>query len=150
MTDQQTIQPFSKSILIQAPVSKVWKALTDVSLIKKWILEEEINIKTDWKIGSAILIEGSAHWVYFENKGTVLQFEPGKILRYTHLSSLSRLPDEPGNYSEIEFKLSAMSDQTDLTLSLSNFPTRSIYQHLLFYWNTTLGIIKKFIENNNF
>jgi len=141
-----SVQPFTKTITIDAPASEVWKVLTDLRVMKKWMLEEELEIITDWKVGNPILIKGTAHWVYFENSGRVLKFEPGKILQYTHLSSLSKLPDLTENYCIIEFKLSPQEKGTDLTLTLSNFPTESIYKHLVFYWNTTLGMIRDFTE----
>ncbi|HEY8894738.1 MAG TPA: SRPBCC domain-containing protein, partial [Niastella sp.] len=79
-------------------------------------------------------------------KGTVLQFEPGKVLSYSHLSSLSRLPDQPNNYTVITFNLAPLQDQTSLTLTINNFPTETIYRHLDFYWRTTLVMLKKFTE----
>ena len=106
----------------------------------------EITIITDWKVGSPVVIRGHMNGKDFENKGTVLQFEPGKTLRYSHLSSLSRLPDQAENYAIIEFRLRPMGDQTILTLTLSDFATESIYQHLAFYWNVTLEVLKKMIE----
>jgi hypothetical protein len=66
--------------------------------------------------------------------------------RYSHLSSISRLPDEQENYSIVAFRLQPKEDETLLTLTLSNFPTESIYQHLAFYWNVTLETLKKMIE----
>lgn len=36
--------------------------------------------------------------------------------------------------------------ETELLLTLSNFPTFEIYKHLDFYWNVTLPIIKTFAE----
>ena len=139
-------QLFSKTITIYAPVLKVWQALTNPELMKQWMAEEEIAIITDWKVGAPIFIKGDAHWVYFENKGIVLQYEPEKVLQYSHLSSLSKLPDASENYSLIKFNLVSIENQTTLTLSLSNFPTESIYKHLAFYWNTTLELLKAFIE----
>ena len=38
---------------------------------------------------------------------------------------------------------------TELTLTLSNFTTETIYKHLNFYWNTTLEVLKNFIESGN-
>lgn len=136
----------SKTIHINAPASEVWTALTNLELMKKWISETDIQIITDWKVGSPIIMRGNLHGVKFENKGMVLQFEPERILEYNHLSSLSRLPDKPENYAVIEFRLASIKDQTTLTLTLSNFPTVSIYKHLAFYWNVTLEIIKRMIE----
>ncbi len=136
----------TKTININAPASKVWEALTNPDLMKKWMSETEIEIITDWQVGSPMTIRGNLHGIKFKNTGTVLQFEPEQILRYSHLSSLSRLPDKTENYSIIEFKLSPLADQTALTLTLSIFPTETIYKHLAFYWNVTLEILKRLIE----
>jgi uncharacterized protein YndB with AHSA1/START domain len=140
---------FNKTVNINAPTSQVWHILTTPELMKKWMISDdiEINIRTNWKVGSPMVIRGAMNEKNFENNGTVLQFEPEKTLRYSHLSSMSRLPDQPASYSTIEFKLQPMEDQTILTLTLSNFPTESIYKHLTFYWNVTLEVLKKMIEN---
>jgi len=114
--------------------------------MKKWMSETEIDIITDWKVRSPIVIRGNLHGIKFKNNGTVLQFEPEKILRYNHLSSLSRLPDKLENYSVVEFILAPAENQTVLTLTLSIFPTETIYKHLVFYWNVTLEILKRLIE----
>ena len=137
---------FSKTIQINAPASRVWEALTIPDIMKKWMAETEIDILTDWKVGSPMIIRGRLHRIKFENRGVVLQFEPEKILQYTHLSSLSRLPDKPESYSVFEFRLAAVKNQTILTLTVSNFPTETIYKHLAFYWNVTLEILKRLIE----
>jgi uncharacterized protein YndB with AHSA1/START domain len=149
-TDTSTFLPdshtFNKTIHIDAPVAEVWNALTDPELMKKWISETEIEIITDWKVGNPIVMRGRLHGVKFENKGTVLQFEPEKILEYNHLSSISRLPDKPESYSVIDFRMAPDHDQTTLTVTVSNFPTETIYKHLVFYWNVTLEIIKRMVE----
>jgi uncharacterized protein YndB with AHSA1/START domain len=136
----------TKTIKINAPPAKVWDVLTNPAFMKKWISETEVDILTDWQVGSPIITRGNLHRVNFENKGIVLQFEPGKVLEYTHLSSISRLRDEPENYSIFEFRLTPIENQTTLMLTLSNFPTETIYKHLIFYWNVTLEIIKKMVE----
>jgi len=136
----------TKAININASPSKVWEALTNPDLMKKWMSETEIDIITDWKVRSPIVIRGNLHGIKFKNNGTVLQFEPEKILRYNHLSSLSRLPDKLENYSVVEFILAPAENQTVLTLTLSIFPTETIYKHLVFYWNVTLEILKRLIE----
>ena len=145
-TSPQGEQILSKTIKIDAPTSKVWDALTNPEIMKKWMSETEIDIVTDWKVGNSIIIRGDLHRIKFENKGMILQLEREKVLKYSHLSSLSRLPDETRNYSIMEFLLAPMGNQTELTLTLSNFPTDSIYKHLAFYWNVTLEILKKMIE----
>jgi uncharacterized protein YndB with AHSA1/START domain len=140
------IKPITIEIIINAPVLKTWKALTEPELMKQWMSEEPLDIITDWKVGGPILIKGNIHEVYFENTGRIVQFEQYKILSYEHLSSLSQLPDVPASYSVLEFELQALNQQTHLKLTLRNFPTESIYKHLKFYWETTVGILKKFTE----
>jgi len=138
---------FNKVVNIHAPTPQVWQVLTTPELMKKWMMPDiEISIITDWKIGSPIIIRGTMNGKNFENNGAVIQFEPEKILQYSHLSSISRLPDRPESYCLVEFRLQPIDNETVLTLTLSNFPTQSIYQHLAFYWNVTLEVLKKMIE----
>lgn len=134
-------------VTINAPPSAVWRALTRPDLMRQWMGEPEtkIEIFTDWGVGKPIVVKGFHH-AQFENKGMVLQFEPYSVLRYSHLSSLSKLPDNSENYSVIEFRLKPSEDQTLLTLAVSNPPIESIFKHLEFYWKVTIGILKKFIE----
>ncbi|WP_242696522.1 SRPBCC family protein [Longitalea luteola] len=139
----------NNTVTINAPASIVWTTITQPHLMKQWMGDAsmQLDIRTSWAINSAIIIAGFHH-LPFENKGTVLQFEPGKRLQYSHLSSLSRLPDEPHNYSIVTFELNAANNATMLTLTIDNFPTETIYRHLAFYWQTTIVLIKKFIEEN--
>jgi uncharacterized protein YndB with AHSA1/START domain len=138
---------FEKTIEIQAPASRVWQALTNPDIMKKWMMPDtELEIITEWKVGSPLLIRGNMNGKDFENRGTVLQYEPEQRLQYSHLSSISRLPDRPESYSIIGFKLQPLGERTVLTLTLSNFPNESIYKHLSFYWNVTLEVLKRMIE----
>jgi len=139
---------FNKTVNINSSTSQVWYILTTPELMKKWMMPDmEINITTDWRVGSPLVIRGNMNGKNFENNGTVLQFEPEKTLQYSHLSSISRLADRPENYSIVGFTLNPTEAQTILTLTLSNFPTESIYKHLAFYWNVTLEVLKKLIES---
>jgi len=117
--------------------------------MKRWIGEPEmeIEIHTDWKVNNPIAITGFHH-VHFKNAGTILQFEPSEKLSYTHLSSVSRLPDKPENYTIIEFILAPVENGTSLTVTLCNFPTETIFKHLDFYWRTTLELIKSVVEKH--
>ena len=143
----EMIQSIEKTILINALPATVWNALPHPDLMKQWMGEPDMGIEivTDWEVGNPIVVTGFHH-IQFENIGRVLHFEPPKVLRYNYRSSLSRLPDNPDNYTVIEFRLTPLKDQTLLALALSNFPTESILRHIDFYWTTTLEILKKSIE----
>lgn len=139
---------FQKSVEIDAPASRVWQALTLPESMKKWMMPGlKLEILTDWQVGSPLLMGGNMNGKDFENRGTVLQYEPEKRLQYSHLSSISRLPDRPESYSILNFALHPTGEWTVLTLTLSNFPNESIYKHLSFYWNVTLEVLKRWIED---
>jgi uncharacterized protein YndB with AHSA1/START domain len=138
------------SATIDAPPAEVWRALTDPNWMKQWIAEPamRIEIATDWRVGSTIIVKGHHNNVDFENKGTVLEFEPYSILRYTHLSSISRLPDTAENYTMLEFRLERTEgNSTSLNVRISNFPAESAFEHWQFYWTVTIGVLKQFIES---
>jgi uncharacterized protein YndB with AHSA1/START domain len=143
-------QVIENSTTINAPPAEVWRTLTDPDLMKQWMAEQEMRVKivTDWKVGSPIIVRGHHNNVDFENRGTVLHFEPNSILRYSHFSSLSRLPDEAENYTIIEFRLARTEvNTTSLNVTISNFPSEPIFKHFEYYWRITIEVIKRFIES---
>lgn len=137
----------SKNITINAPVAQVWNAVTDPGLMTTWMggPELQLDVQTTWEVGSPVVISGFHH-ARFENKGTVLEYSPGRAVSYNFLSSMSRLPDIAESYSIIRFVFEPQGQQTLLSLTITNFPTETIYHHLNFYWNTTIIMIKKMIE----
>ena len=115
--------------------------------MKIWMSESVEEIITNWKEGTPIKITGNLHGKRFENNGMILSFDPMLLLEYTHLNSISELTDVSENYSVFSFSLDNHGDKTNLSLSIHNFPTETIYKHLAFYWNVTLEIFKRFTEN---
>ncbi len=139
----------TSTVHIHAPPSAVWEALTRVDLMPQWMGDPAmgVTVETTWLVGDPIIVRGF-HTVAFENRGTVLAFQPAALLRYSHLSSLSRLPDTVDNHSVLSFSLAPGPGGTTLTLTMDGFPTASISKHLDFYWRGTLGILKRFIEEH--
>lgn len=144
--------PFSKTIqqniLINAPASKVWDALTNPEEMKRWYSDSEINIQSDWKVNGLFILSGNWHGTEYMNKGTILKLEPKKNFRYTHLSSMSEIKDIPENYTVLDFSLEEKGVQTLLTLNCSNLIDEAIYGHMQFYWNVTLLLLKQQLEEN--
>ncbi len=135
------------TIIIDAAPDVVWRFLTEPELMKQWMGEKEMDIKveTDWKVGNPITITGFHH-ANFQNTGIVVDYNNQERLSYSHLSSLSGLPDVLENYSSITFLLETIDQNTQLTLHIENFPTETIYRHMEFYWRGTLSVLKDFIE----
>jgi uncharacterized protein YndB with AHSA1/START domain len=139
---------FSYSIMIRSSPSTIWAVLTQPGHMKHWMGEPEMNLTvlTDWIVGEPISIKGFHH-IPFENNGSVLVFEPHTFLSYSSLSSISCLPNQLENHSVISFVLQPLNDQTELTVSVSNFPSETIFKHLDFYWRTVRFLIKGYAEN---
>ncbi|MGN6568172.1 MAG: SRPBCC family protein [Flavipsychrobacter sp.] len=141
-----TYPEISRSVVINAQPAKVWTALTQPALMKQWMSETDFDIVTDWKVGGPITMHGDWYKKGFENKGVVLQYEPERVVAYSHLSSLSRLEDRVENYTVLEFQLIPNGAETKVELTLSNFPTEAIYKHLAYYWSVALELLRKFAE----
>jgi len=142
--------PIVRTIEIDAAPRAVWGALTDADSMKRWMAHPDVgmDIITDWVVGAPIVVHGF-HIVRFENRGTVLAFDPPRLLRYSHLSSLSRLPDSIESHAVFEFRLDPSDSRTALTVTVSNFPTEAIFKHLDFYWRGALGAVKQFVERTS-
>src|SRR5512137_2683690 len=90
------------AITINAPASRVWDALTNPHLIKQYLFGTEVA--TDWKVGSPITYRGTWEGKSYEDKGKILQIEPGRLLVSTYWSSLSSVPDIPENYKTVRYE----------------------------------------------
>lgn len=134
-----------KHITIDATAALVWNALTNNALLQEWMADEALDIKSDWKLGSNVLISGRANGSH-TYKGCVLKHETEKLLRYSSWADVSNLPDEIQNYSIIEFTLSAKGNQTLLTLTHSNLIAEAAFEHSNFYWNTALHALKQLLK----
>jgi uncharacterized protein YndB with AHSA1/START domain len=133
------------SITINASASKVWDALTNPHLIKQYLFGTEVT--TDWKAGSPITYKGVWEGKAYEDKGRVLQIEPGKLLVSTFWSSLSGLPDLPENYNTVRYELSSERGGTRLTIIQDNNASREEAEHSEQNWNMVLKGMKKLLED---
>ncbi|SEI99775.1 Activator of Hsp90 ATPase homolog 1-like protein [Dyadobacter sp. SG02] len=111
------------------------------------MLDTPVEILTDWREGGKRLERGDLHGLPFENKGKITRFDPPETLEYTHWSTLSILPDTPGNYSIARFNLQESQNETLLVLTIENLLTFEIFKHLEFYWKTALHLLKEVAES---
>jgi len=132
------------STKINAPASKVWEALIQPDLIKQYLFGTEVT--TDWKVGSPITYKGIWKGKPYEDKGKILQVEPGKLLVSTFWSALSGLPDIPENYNTIRYELSAEDGGTRLSIIQDNNATQQDADHSAQNWQMVLDSLKKLLE----
>jgi len=110
------------SVTIDAPADKVWDALTDPEQVKQYMHGTEMS--TDWKKGSPIRWRGEWKGKKYEDKGTVLDVKPKKLLRYTHWSPMGGSEDRPENYHTVTYELKGENGATMLTLIQDNNPSQ--------------------------
>jgi uncharacterized protein YndB with AHSA1/START domain len=132
------------SATIDAPSEKVWDAITKPELIKQYLFGTEVT--TDWQVGSPITYRGVWQGKPYEDKGKVLQVEPGKLLVSTFWSSLSGDPDMPENYKTVRYELSPVDAGTKLTIIQDNNTTPEEASHSEGNWKMVLEGIKKLLE----
>lgn len=76
---------------INAPVSEVWKALIDPGQIKEYLFGTEAI--SDWKKGSSITYKGEWEGKKYEDRGTIIDIVPEKLLHTTYWSSIGGKED---------------------------------------------------------
>ncbi len=133
------------TIIINAPASRVWEALTDRKLIKQYMFNTDVI--TDWKVGSPITYRGEWDGKAFEDKGKVLAVAEERSLITTHWSPLSGMPDKPENYHTVSYQLSERNGRTKVTISQDKNATEEERQHSERNWNTILGGLKNLLES---
>ena len=99
---------------INASSNKVWNALTNPEMVKKW--QYGSILSTDWQIGSEIRFKSEWEGKTFEQWGKVLEVIPNEKLRYTLFAPRPDLEDKPENYFEMEYRLTEDGTKTLLEI----------------------------------
>lgn len=132
------------TITINAPVAKVWEALTTPALIKEYLFGTEVV--SDWKEGSPITYKDVWQDKAYEDKGVILKIVPEKLLESTYWSSMSGTADIPENYKKVTYELAEEHGTTKLTLSQDNNASEDEKNHTEANWKTVLEGLKKLLE----
>lgn len=133
------------SIIINAPIERVWEALTTPELIKQWFFGVETT--TDWKAGSPIVHRGEYQGKPYEDKGDILVIERPKLLAHSHWSPTSGLPDKPENYQRVSWELSDSDGKTtQLTIKETNLPSEEAMATSQRSWRMVLENLKELLE----
>jgi uncharacterized protein YndB with AHSA1/START domain len=111
-----------KTVKIGAPQAKVWDALTNPAKVRQYM--HGTNMSTDWKVGSPITWKGEWKGQSYVDKGTVLAFEPERLLKNTHWSPMGGSEDTPENYHTVTYELAEEGGKTTLTLTQDNNATQ--------------------------
>ena len=129
---------------IQAPTPAVWNALVDPALIKQYMFGTTVT--SEWTEGSPIAWKGEWQGKPYEDKGVILRIHPNRLLKYTHFSPLSGLPDTPDNYHTVTVELAGEPGGTRVSLSQDNNATAKAREHSEKNWSMVLAGLKKLLE----
>ncbi len=135
----------SATVLIDAPKSDVWRALTDPASIKQYMHGAEVI--TDWQVDSPIYWKGVFNGKRFEDKGRILAADREERLQFTHFNPLSGKPDEPENYHTVTIDLSEEKGKTQVELTQDNNDNESDREHSEANWNEMLNGLKRVAEH---
>ena len=91
-----------KSVEVNAPVSTLWKILTDNQFIQQYMFG--CYADTDWKVGSPLLWKGAADGKLYV-KGKIVSINAPHQLAYTMIDPNSSLADIPSNYLIMTYTL---------------------------------------------
>jgi uncharacterized protein YndB with AHSA1/START domain len=104
-----------REIVIDAPVSRVWAALTQAEHIGAWFGDAGADI--DPRPGGALVIRWREHGVF----PTVIErFEPERVFAWRWAHAAGEQP-RPGNSTLVEFTLTAEGNGTRLRVVESGF-----------------------------
>lgn len=132
------------SIVVACSPKRVWKALTDPAEVKEYFLGT--NVTSTWREGDPVTFTGEWKGKAYEDKGTVLECRPNVLLRISHYSPLSGLPDLPENYHTVEYRLSARAEGTGVTIVQSNNRDDAEAEESAKLWDLVLRNLKEYLE----
>ena len=129
---------------IAAAPERVWDVLTDPEQLKElWFGAE---VKTDWQQGSPITWSGEWEGKPYQDKGEILEVDPGRLLKLTHYSPLTGQPDVPENYHTLTYTLDGDGTATHLKLTQDNNASEEEAKHSQEMWEMLVAKVKDAAE----
>jgi uncharacterized protein YndB with AHSA1/START domain len=131
-------------INFKAPAAKVWQGLTDPAMVKKYFFGT--NLESSWKVGEPITFSGEWDGKKYQDKGTILDIDPGKFVKYSYWSSMGGTEDKPENYADITYSLAEKDGETKLTITQDNVKNQEAKEHSEQNWKGVFEELRKLIE----
>jgi uncharacterized protein YndB with AHSA1/START domain len=132
------------SVTVEAPATKVWRALTDPDLIARYMFGS--RVESDWQVGSPILWKGEFEGRPYEDRGEVLELEPERRLSVTHFSPMTGQEDVPENYHRVTYDLTSDGDVTLVRLTQDNSASEEEATQFSQNWQMMLDGLKQVAE----
>lgn len=104
-------------------------------------------METDWQVGSPITWSGEYEGKKYRDHGTILEVQPGRLLRHTHFSPLGGREDVPENYHTLRYLLEETGSGTTVTLTQDNNDSYDDVRHSEQNWSQMLEGLKQVVES---
>jgi uncharacterized protein YndB with AHSA1/START domain len=133
-------------IIINAPVQKVWDALTKPELVKQWQYGSELI--TSWEIGSEIRFETIWDGKLFEQWGKVLAVNTNELIKYTLFAPRPGLEDKAENYFIMSYILKSQGEFIKLSILQEDNRPGAVQEKTQGEENPILGSLKSLVESS--
>jgi len=146
MSEELTV---TKSIRINAAVTRVWEALTTPEWSRKYMYG--CDVVSDWKPGNSIeFIDRKTDKEIVLVKGKIVNIEPKSLLQYTVFGPAAGLNDIPSNYTTVTYKLTPENNHTIVRVTQGDFAEiedgSNRYKHSETGWDFALNKLKEELE----
>jgi uncharacterized protein YndB with AHSA1/START domain len=142
-TNENTAEAIIVERTFNAPIARVWKALTDVDQLREWYFDlKEFKPEVDFEFEFLVEHDGTK----YHHLCGIVEVVPQKKITYTW-----RYKGEPGE-SLVTIELTPVGDRTRLKLThsgIETFPKTQAYVRGNFEqgWTTIIGSqLKQFVE----
>ncbi len=129
---------------IEASPTRVWEAMTDPKQVAEYMMGSQVE--SDWQPGGYITWSGEWEGKPYQDKGEVLQVEPGRLLEVTHYSPLGGQDDVPENYHTVRYELEESGSSTVVTLTQDGCGSADEAKAFSENWQGMLFGLKKVAE----
>ncbi len=129
---------------IVAPIAAVWRALTAADCVKLWQYGSELH--TSWVVGTEIRFRTLWQDKVFEQWGTVLEFRPPHLLRYSLFAPGPNLEDKAENYFTMIYQLEQQPDFVSLAIIQQDDRAGAVQETPQTEENPVLAELKKVAE----
>ena len=131
---------------IDATPERVWSALTEPEQISQYMYGS--RVETTWEVGSPITWSGEMEGRPYEDKGEVLTYDEPHVLSVTHYSPTMGKPDEPENYHNLVYTLTATDAGTHLQLTQDGNESDEQAEQFSQNWQQMLDGLKAQVEGS--
>ena len=133
-----------KSVKLNADIAKVWEALTNPEITKKYFFDCEAI--SDWQVGSPLIFKFmSDGQEIVPVKGVITAIEHNRLLEHTCFTPENE--NELSKHTTVTYKFSSEDGITNLSVTQGEFGDEDTYNHTHASWDKVLDGLKMIVES---